>query len=184
MVDDIMTVSKCGTQSVAMNATLNSKFECKKLRLSHDKSKQLHISKRKEKCNSSLKVHEKDMSKVDSLVYLGDCVNRRGSMEETVKAREIKAVGILSQISSILKNVSLGIYFFKTALILRETMFINGIMRNTESWNYLTKKQIKTFEESDSRLFSTLFCSPRSTNRVMYYIETAKIPLRHVLAKR
>ena len=63
-------------------------------------------------------------------------------------------------------------------------MFINGIMTNTESWNYLTKKQIKTFEESDSRLFSTLFCSPRSTNRVMYYLETAKIPLRHVLAKR
>ena len=68
--------------------------ECKKLRLSDDKSKQMHVSKKKEVCVSTLKVHEKEMSKVESIVYLGDSINVRGSMDETVKARELKSVGI------------------------------------------------------------------------------------------
>ena len=87
-------------------------------------------------------------------------------------------------ISSILKNVSLGVFFFKTAIILRESLFINGILTNSECWNFLSQKQIKIFEDADARLFSSFFCSPRSTNRVLYYLETGKIPLRHVLAKR
>ena len=89
-----------------------------------------------------------------------------------------------SQINSILKNVTLGIFYIKTALILRESMLINGIFTNAECWNFLSVKNIKTFEDSDIRFFSALFDSPRSTNRVLYYLETAKIPPRHILAKR
>ena len=133
MVDDIMCMSKCGIQAVTMNATLNSKIECKKLRLSHEKSNHLHISKKKTECLTSLKVHENDMNKVESLLYLGDWVNKRGTADENVKARELKAIGILSQIKSILNNVTLGIYFFKTALILRQAMLINGVFTNLES---------------------------------------------------
>ena len=69
MVDDILTVSKCGTQAISKNATLNSKIESKKLRLSHEKSYQMHISKRKTECDISLKVHDKPMNKVDSVLY-------------------------------------------------------------------------------------------------------------------
>ena len=93
------------------------------------------------------------MHKVDSLVYLGDSLNIRGSMDETVRAREIKSIGILSQINSILKNVTLGVYYVKSALILRDAMLLNGILTNCESWNYLSVKQIKVFEDADSLIF-------------------------------
>ena len=49
---------------------------------------------------------------------------------------------------------------------------------------FFTIKQIKLSEDADSRLFSALFCSPRCTNRVIYYLETGKIPIRYILAKR
>ena len=124
------------------------------------------------------------MTKVDSLIYLGDCMNSRGTIDETVKLRVQKAVGISSQITSILNNVSLGIYFFRTAFILRETMYINGIMMNSESWNFLSLKNIKSLEDSDARIFANIFCSPRSTNRVLFYLESAKIPVRYILSKR
>ena len=47
MIDDILTISKCGLQAVEMNAALNTMIECKKLRLSQDKRSHMHISKRK-----------------------------------------------------------------------------------------------------------------------------------------
>ena len=75
-----------------------------------------------------------EMTKVDSLLYLGDSFNTQGTSDENVKMRELKAVGILSQIKSILKNVTLGIYNFKTAFILHEAMLINGIYTNYECW--------------------------------------------------
>ena len=46
MVDDILTISTCGLQAVEMNAALNAMIECKKLRLSFDKSHKMHISKK------------------------------------------------------------------------------------------------------------------------------------------
>ena len=184
MVDDILTVSKCGLQAVTMNANLNVKIESKKLRLSHNKCKHMHISKKGSECMTNLKVHQKSMSKVDSVLYLGDKINIRGTVDENVKLRELKAVGILSQINSILKNVTLGIFYIRTALILREAMLINGIFTNAECWNFVSLKNIKVFEDADARFFSSLFESPRSTNRVLYFLETRKIPVRHILAER
>ena len=45
MIDDILTVSKCGLQSVEMNSILNAKIESKKLRMSEDKCYHIHIGK-------------------------------------------------------------------------------------------------------------------------------------------
>ena len=46
MVDDVVTASKCGTTTVALNATVNSFVERKKLALSFDKCARIHIRKK------------------------------------------------------------------------------------------------------------------------------------------
>ena len=84
MIDDILTVSTCGLQAITMNATLNAKIEGKKLRMSHDKSHCLHISKRKSECNTNLKVHKKTKNRAESVVSLGDRFSSRGALCETV----------------------------------------------------------------------------------------------------
>ena len=144
----------------------------------------MHIGKRTNKCNIALKVHEREMQKSDCILYLGDKVTSRGTQDETIRLRRLKSVRIFNQIISILKNISWGIYFFRTALILRESLFLNGISTNLESWNYISQKHLKVLEDEDCRLFANIFQSPRSTNRVLYYLETAKLPFRHILAKR
>ena len=107
MVDDVLMISRCGIETIEANSILNYKMESKKLRLSKDKCYHMHISKNGSKCPSELKVHNFPMEKVDSALYLGDLITASGSVDETIKARELKAIGIRSQIMSILKNASL-----------------------------------------------------------------------------
>ena len=46
MVNDVLTVSKCGTTSVVMNITVNSFMSIKKLKLNKEKCAQIHIGKK------------------------------------------------------------------------------------------------------------------------------------------
>jgi hypothetical protein len=45
MIDDVMSMSSCGDNSIEINAMINAKMQTKKLRLSEDKFYKIHISK-------------------------------------------------------------------------------------------------------------------------------------------
>ena len=61
MIDDIATAAECGANSLEINAKMNSKMYSKKLRLSEDKRKLLHVSKRSKKCDGALNAHGKEI---------------------------------------------------------------------------------------------------------------------------
>ena len=59
MVDDILAIQKCSTNTTKINAVINAFVEAKKLKLSKDKCHKIHVqknSKYKENCQN-LKVH-------------------------------------------------------------------------------------------------------------------------------
>ena len=66
-----------------------------------------------------------------------------GKNSKNVKQRVGKGIGIIADILNILEKVTLGEYYFSTALLLREALFINGILTNAEVWYGLTKKEIQ-----------------------------------------
>ena len=123
------------------------------------------------------------MKQTDKISYLADILSEKATIDDTISSRRLKAIGIISQISTILKNVSLGMYYFRTALILRNGLLLNGILTNSEAWNFISQRNYKILEDCDIRLFSTLFES-NNTNRVLFHLETSTIPIRHVIAKR
>ena len=49
-----------------------------------------------------------------------------------IRNRISKGVGIISQIMNMLETVTLGEHFFTTAVLLRESKFLNGILTNSE----------------------------------------------------
>ena len=77
MVDDIISASKCGSTTVALNAIINSFVERKKLKLNSDKCARIHIGKKHE-C-AIVKVHDMDMKNSDKEKYLGDYVTSQGN---------------------------------------------------------------------------------------------------------
>ena len=85
---------------------------------------------------------------------------------------------------SILSSVCLGSFHFDIALVLRDALFINSIMVNSEVWHNVQLKHVKSLENSDLNLMKKILNSHSKTATEAYYIELAKYPLRFTLSKR
>ena len=146
MMDDIIGVGKCGMDSLELNVYINTKIEMKKLSFhipdAKGKSKChiLHVGRQKKNCCQTLKVHGHDIKESDAEEYLGDIVTNDGRNTKNIEGRVSKGIGISIKISNILKTINFGTFFFETALLLRNSAFINGLVTNIEAWNFKCKK--------------------------------------------
>ena len=187
MIDDILAIALCGFKSVATNTFVNCKLEMKKLLFSDPKCKQLHVGKECPFC-PTLEVHGKPIDKSTAEKYLGDVIAEtivgNGCNAKNIENRRKKGLGLVAQIMSILDSVSLGYFLFETAMILRESIFVNGIMCNSEVWYSLTKKQIKELEDVDKLLLRRILQAPISTPGEALYLETGAIPISFILQGR
>ena len=118
-IDDCLGFSKCGADTVEINAILNSKISSKKLRLSEEKCTHLHFSKSSTKCYTSVKAGKSNMKKSLKCSYLGDVLSTDGSIDATIEQRRQKGIGLCSQITGIVNGLSLGNYFFKIGFFLK-----------------------------------------------------------------
>ena len=171
MIDDVMGFASCGDESLELNAIINAKMEHKKLRLSQDKCFKIHICKKSDSCPQVLKVHADDMKTVKHASYLGDIISEQGTIDETVKQRSQKAVGIISQISSILASVCLGSFHFDIAMVLRDALFTNSILVNSEVWHNVQAKHVQSLEQSDLNLMKKILNSHSKTTTEAYFLE-------------
>lgn len=140
MVDDVVTLSNCGTDSVIMNSTVNAFINTKKLKLSTKKCSIIHIQKeRKTKGCLNLKVNGAAMNKSKSEKYLGDYITTEGTIKATIKDRINKSNDTINYISAILMDVPLGSAKIGIGLKLRTTIFTSKLLLNSESWQSLLK---------------------------------------------
>ena len=91
----------------------------------------------------SLKVHGTIMPEVTEDTYLGDILSSDGKNTKNVKNRISKGLGIINQIFSLLENICFGPHYFEIAILLRESMLINGTLPKAEIWyNYTQNRRI------------------------------------------
>ena len=127
MVDDLLSVRKCGFESIETNTTINTIIELKKLKFhipkQNKKSKchYLHIGKTNHVC-PGMKVHGNKAKKVKKAIYLGDIVTEDGKNSTNIRCRAKKGVGLVSRIMDILKSISYGKKYFEIARTLREAV--------------------------------------------------------------
>ena len=147
MVDDILCIQEC-SKSNQINAAVNAFVELKKLTFSSKKCSRIHVGKQTSPC-PELKIHASKMKDSTQEKYLGDIVNTTGNVKETVADRIAKGYGIVSEIRAILSEIPLGRYKLEIGLKLRQAMFINGLLYNSEAWHSITTQDILTFEKLD-----------------------------------
>ena len=185
MVDDVLTVSKCQTDSVIMNSTVNAFMSTKKLKLSTKKCNMIHIQKDSvDRSCPNLKVNGKTMNKSIKEKYLGDFITESASIKETIKDRVNKANGSINEIVSILQDVPLGSAKTNIGLKLRNAMFASKILVNCESWQSILKTDMKDMELADNRLMRKILNSHAKTPTEMLFLETAEIPLKFLVMSR
>ena len=183
MIDDVLTITDCSSKSVKMNALVQSKVDCKKLELSDSKCYKMHLGQENVSC-PSLKVNNKEMQSSNQEKYLGDVISSDAKIDQNIKMRHDKGLGIINQILSILKEISFGVYHFEIGMLLRTTQLINGILYNTEALFSIQQCHIDQFEECDKSLMRKMFNTELGTPIESYYLESSAWPLRFIIMAR
>ena len=70
--------------------------------------------------------NSEEMLTSSSEKYLGDFITNDGKIYENLKNRQAKGTGINNQILGLLKEISFESYYFQIALILQNSLLING----------------------------------------------------------
>ena len=83
-----------------------------------------------------------------------------------------------------LEDVCFGPYEFEVANIWRNSLFINSILTNSETWYNLTKTEVDQLEQIDEYLLRSILETGRSTPKMMLYLEMGCMPIRFILMKR
>ena len=183
MVDDIVTVSKCGDTSSTLNETVNTFIEQKKLKLNTKKCAKMHIGKKCKKC-PNLTVHGEEMQTSNKEKYLGDYINTLGNTRDTLAARIIRGNAIFVEIRSILSEIPLGTRRAEIGLALREAWFVNGCLYNSEVWSNLAAQDVQKLEAIDNKILRHILGAHSKVPTEFLHLETGTLSISSVIAVR
>ena len=93
------------------------------------------------------------MNEADNEKYIGDVISSNGSNDANIARRRSVGMGALSQIFSILLEVSLGYQYIEIGVVLRETILLSKMLLSAESWHKLFQYQIERLEDVDLAFF-------------------------------
>ena len=184
MVDDVITISSCGVDSVKSNAIVQAKVQCKQLELSHMKCFNMHVGKRTKELCPQLTIHGQNMLLSEKQKYLGDILTTSGKITENITDRYNKGIGKVNEIHGILQEVSFGPHYFKMALLFRNSILINSMLCSAEALYGITNSHLEKLEHVDRTFFRRLFQVPKCTAIEAFYLETSALPIRHILIGR
>ena len=116
--------------------------------------------------------------------YLGDMISVDGRNAKNIAAKVAKATGILKQVKNILEDMCLGPFYLKVALVLRNSLFLNGFLTNLEASYGLTDAEIEQLEKVDEQLLRAILECPCSVPKEMLYLELGVTPIRYIIMCR
>ena len=159
-------------------------IEAKKLQFNLTKCVNMHVGPGKEKCED-LQVHDIQMLTSEKQKYLGDIICSSGSNGENIKERCKTGHSAISQIKSMMKDISLGSFTAQIGLILRDSIFLSKMLLNSEVWHSLTKSQINDLETIDRVLMRQTLNAHSKTGIEWLYADTGKLNLKsHIQMRR
>ena len=131
-----------------------------------------------------LKVHGEDMKESNQQTYLGDKIDKSGLVKPTIIARISKGYGAVTAILSIVNDLPLGHWRVEAGLRLREALFINGTLFNSEVWQGDIDEDIESLEKVDQALLRGILGAHAKIPTEALFLETGTIPLRFIIKSR
>jgi hypothetical protein len=185
MVDDVITASKCGSTSVALNSAVNTFMDQKKLRLSRDKCSQIHIGNKAstDQCHPH-RVHQNKMKSSNKEKYLGDYVTSKANSKDTIIDRKSRGYAVLSRLGALLRDIPLGKKRTRTGIELRNAWFINGCLFNSEVWSGYNLNDLHDLEVIDHKIMRLITGAQAKVPTEMLYLETGQLQIKHVISIR
>ena len=183
MCDDVASISRCGIDSIKNNAIINAKIQSKKLKFGPSKCYNIHVGGNSEIC-CDLNVHSARMTKKDHEVYLGEIICSSGQNDKNIAKKVNQGVGAVSQIFSSLSQISLGHYYYETALAMRDAILVSKMVSSSEIWYSVTKQQYQKLENIDEMFFRSLLNVPVSVPKEALYFDLGKMSIKYIIKIR
>ena len=183
MIDDVIAVTYCSSNSVKLNAIIGAKLNDKLLLLGEKKCASMHVGRNKSQCKQ-LQINGSAMKTSSKEQYLGSTLSSDGKNTQNILDRHNKGLGIVNQIMGLLKEVNFGHFYFEMALLFRNSMLINGMLYSIEAAYGLRNTEIDQLEMCDKYLFRKMFNSISTTPIEAFYLESGTLPLRFVISAR
>ena len=79
---------------------------------------------------------------------------------------------------------SFGPFLIEKAVLLRNSMLVNGTLTNAEIWYTFSKSEIHEFEKLDKLLFSKILKLPESTANESFFLELGFLPIEAIVKAR
>ena len=183
MVDDILGIQNCSRKSKRLNGAINTFIELEKLTLSKKKCHNVHVGKNEKDC-PDFKVHGEAMTNSKQETYLGDKIDKSGLLKPTILARIGKGFGAVSSILAIVNELPLAHWRIEAGLKLREAMFLNGTLFNSEAWHGISNADVEMLEKVDEALLRGLLGAHAKVPLEALFLETGTVPIRFILKTR
>ena len=87
------------------------------------------------------------MLKSETKKYLGDILSTSGKINENIDNRFYKGVGKVSEIMSILQEVSFGPHYFKMALLFRKSILLSSMLCSSEALYGITHSHMENLNK-------------------------------------
>ena len=155
----------------------------KKLRLNKLKCAKVHVGRKSDMCPQLL-VQNNKMKHSEQEKYLGDMIHQNGKQHATIVERISKGYGILANITAILTDIPLGYRKVEIGLELRQALWINGILHNSEVWQELTEEDKKQLNKIDHAILKQIVGSHSKAPTEQLYLETSTLSVTQIISVR
>ena len=116
--------------------------------------------------------------------YLGDIISNKGTTKATIEERKAKGYATVAEILAILKDIPLGQHKLEIGLQLRQAMFLNGVLFNSEAWHDVSEDDMKALETIDEYLLRSLVNGHAKAPLEFLYLEAGVPAIRHIVSCR
>ena len=124
------------------------------------------------------------MKDSDSEKYLGNIISTKGTLDRTIKDRKLKGYSYISEIRALLPDMPFGHRRIEVGIMLRDAMFVNGVLTNSEVWHSISEQNIEDLEVMDRMLLCYILGAHSKIQTEFLYLETGTTPLKKVISSR
>ena len=112
-------------------------------------------------------------------LYLCVLVNDHGTNVDMIDDRVSKGIGTIVSSLSICNEVTMGISFVKSALVMHNAVVLATLIFNSQSWTKLAQKDVRRLEVVQLRYLKRIVRAPSSTCNAFVFLELGILPVKY-----
>ena len=184
-VDDIADLSTSFEDAIASHKKALTFAQRKKLELAPEKCYIMLIQPRnKTNLIPDLEVNGAPVSKVDSIVYLGDVFNSKGNNDDLMNDRVRRGTATTVSIHGFMRETSLGSHTLSVFILLHNAILLPSMLFNSQAWSGITHKNVSSITKIQLRFLKKMMGTRQATANAFVYLELGVLPIKHEIHKR